>query len=77
MAVKVIVPSETYNETFWGVQFVNGVGIFEDEEKARNIAQILGYKVEPIEEPKKETPKKSAPKKATTAKKTPPKKDEA
>ena len=76
MAVKVIVPSKTYNEEYFGVKFVDGVGIFGDEAKARSIAQILDYKVEPIEE-KKEAPKKSAPKKTTAPKKATPKKDEA
>lgn len=48
MAVKVIVPSKTYNEKYFGVDFVNGVGIFEDEKLAYKISEILGYKVENI-----------------------------
>ena len=59
MAVKVIVPSKTYNEKYLDVQFENGVGIFEDEKLAKSIAQVLGYKVEAIKaekpEPKKTT----------------------
>lgn len=68
MAVKVIVPSATYDEEYWGVKFNNGVGIFEDEDKARSIAKILGYKVEPLEPA--EPPKKTAPRKAPTKRAT-------
>lgn len=74
MAVKVIVPNTHYNAVFLGVQFKDGVGIFEDEELAKNIAQTLGYKVEPIEEEKAEA--KKAPEKKSTAKKSTAKKAE-
>lgn len=73
MAVKVIVPSKKYNAKYLGVQFVNGVGVFEDEALAKSIAKTLGYQVEPIEE--KSEPKATA-KKTTTAKKAPTKKVE-
>lgn len=58
MAVKVVVPSKTYNEKYLGVQFENGEGIFEDEKLAKSIAKVLGYRVEEIKSEKPE-PKKS------------------
>lgn len=70
MAVKVIVPSKTYNANYLGVQFLNGVGVFEDEALAKEVAKTLGYQVEAIKaEPKAE------PRKATAKKKAPAKKE--
>lgn len=69
MAVKVIVPNINYNEFYFGVQFKDGVAIFEDEAEARKIAARLDYIVEPIEAEKP----KAKPK--TKAKKTPTKKE--
>jgi FAD synthase len=63
MAVKVIVPNPNYSEFFVGVEFKNGVGLFEDEKLGKEIAETFGYKVEPVEEVKAE-PKKAAAKKA-------------
>ncbi|MGG4390481.1 hypothetical protein ABEU97_20315 [Priestia megaterium] len=59
MAVKVIVPSEIYNEVAFGVQFEQGVGIFEDEKYAKEIADTLGYKVEKVEAKKAPAKRKS------------------
>ena len=75
MAVKVITPSKTYNGKYCGVQFTNGVGIFEDEQLAKQVASTLGYQVEKVEAekaPAKETPKApaKAPAKATGKKAT-------
>jgi hypothetical protein len=68
MAVKVIVPSKTYNAKYLGVEFKDGVGIFEDEKLAKEIAEALGYEIEEIEpkdEPKDEPKKAPARKKST------------
>lgn len=68
MAVKVIVPNKFYNAVFMGVEFKEGVGIFEDEKAAKEVATMLGYKIEKIDEPKAEEkpePKKAPKKKAT------------
>lgn len=62
MAVKVIVPNKGYNEVFLGVEFKDGVGIFEDEALAKSVAETLGYEIEEIKEAKAPA-KKSAPKK--------------
>lgn len=70
MAVKVIVPSKTYNANYLGVQFENGVGVFEDEALAKEVAKTLGYKVEHV------TEKKAPAKRATTTRKAPAKKAE-
>ncbi|MEH7117208.1 hypothetical protein V7128_07270 [Neobacillus vireti] len=62
MAVKVIVPNPNYSETFVGVEFKNGVGVFEDEKLGKEIAEAFGYKVE-ADEPKKAPAKKAPAKK--------------
>lgn len=71
MAIKVIVKDKNFNGERGGVKFEKGVGIFEDEERGRELADSLRYKVEEIEKPKPKA--KPAPKK-TTAKKPAPKK---
>lgn len=66
MAVKVIVPNKHYNTTAFGVQFVDGVAVFEDEAFAKQVAERFGYQIEVEEKPKaeKKAPaKKKAPKK--------------
>lgn len=60
MAVKVIVPSKTYNDVYMGVKFENGVGIFEDEQLGKDVASVLGYEIEKPE-PVKKAPAKKAP----------------
>lgn len=56
--IKVIVPNKKYNERYFGVQFVDGVAIFEDEKEGKAIADRLGYEV--VEE--KKVPTKTKPK---------------
>lgn len=74
MAVKVIVPSKTYNEKAFGVQFVNGEATFEDEQLANNVAETLGYKVVQLDgadsepEAKGKAPAKRQPAKRTAKK---------
>jgi hypothetical protein len=67
MAVKVIVPNKQYSDVFMGVRFENGVGIFEDEKVAREIADFFGYEIEELE-PKKKSPARKAPAKKAPAK---------
>lgn len=76
MAVKVTVPNKGYNEYYFGVHFIDGVAVFEDEDKGKKVASRLGYKVEeiaadkPVEKlvEKKPVPKGKAAKKATDKK---------
>jgi FAD synthase len=70
--VKVVVPNKAYRGVIAGVQFHNGVGIFEDEKLAKQIAEQFGFEVvEDQAEVKEEKPvetkedKKPAPKKRT------------
>ncbi|WP_042338035.1 hypothetical protein [Bacillus andreraoultii] len=57
MAIKVKVPLNSFNGYRGGVKFRNGIGVFEDEEHGRFIAESLGYEI--IEdEPKKKSTKK-------------------
>lgn len=78
MAVKVIVPNKHYNEQYFGVQFKDGVAVFEDEKLAKSVSNRLGYRIEPIKEnkpdktvkPDKEKKPAAKPKKKATAKKT-------
>lgn len=69
MPVKVIVPNKNYNESYFGEQFVNGVAVFEDEKKGREIAERLGYQVEEIKVEKPKAPVKRKPAKKATEKK--------
>lgn len=73
MAAKVIVPNKHYSEFYFGVQFKNGVAVFEDEDRAKRIADRMGYEVEPIKADTKED-SKAAPKKAPAKRKAPAKK---
>lgn len=72
MAVKVTVPNKNYNEFYFGVQFKNGVAVFEDEKKGKEVASRLGYQVEEIPavkaEENKPAPKRKPAKKATEKK---------
>lgn len=68
MAVKVIVPSRTYNEKAFGVQFVNGEATFEDEKLAKDIAVALGYEIEKLEKPEVKAPAKKQPAKRSAKK---------
>lgn len=68
MAVKVIVPSKTYNERAFGVQFVNGEAVFKDEKLAKDIASALGYEVQKLAEDKPKAPAKKQPVKKETKK---------
>jgi len=68
MAVKVVVPNKSYNESFLGVQFTNGEGIFEDEKLAKEIADTLGYEIVK-DQAEPEIVEEEKPKKKTQAKK--------
>jgi len=50
MAVKVTVPNPDFNKKKLGVQFKDGVGIFDDEKKATTFARRFGYEIEPYDE---------------------------
>lgn len=69
MAVKVTVPNKNYNEFYFGVQFKNGVAVFEDGAKGKEVASRLGYEVEEISTEKSEE-KKPAPKRKPARKTT-------
>lgn len=74
MAIKVIIPNSKFNGEDYGVKFKDGVAIFEDEARGRNIADSLRYEVEEIEKPKpkaKPAPKKTTAKKPATKKPAP------
>jgi len=60
MAIKLRVSNPNYNEYVeqWGVQFSEGVGIFENEDKAKEIALTLGYEIVEKPKAKKTTAKK-------------------
>jgi len=75
MAVEVHVPNKSYSGVLSGVHFHRGVGIFEDEKKAHELAEQFGFEViaaggqeeaEPVEEkPKaKRKPRKKVVKEA-------------
>lgn len=55
MAIKVKVQSDKFNGIRGGVRFVNGIGVFEDEEYGRYIAKSLGYEIIEEVETKKKT----------------------
>jgi len=55
--IKVIVPNKGYNAEFAGVHFINGIGLFEDEALAKQIAADFGYEIEA--EVKEAKPKKA------------------
>jgi hypothetical protein len=66
---KVIVPNKQFNGERFGVKFENGEAVGEfDKHQLKDIA-LNGFKVEEVQEEKKETPKK-APTKKAPAKKT-------
>lgn len=76
MAVKLHVPNKSYEGYFGGVRFSRGVGHFEDEKLARELAAKFGYEIEeldskPVEakvdEPKEEV-KESKPKRKSRKK---------
>jgi len=69
LAVKLIVPNKGYSETFHGVDFVAGVGIFEDEKLGKSLAETLGYEVEAVKDEPKKAPTKKAPAKKAPVKK--------
>ncbi|MDR7207594.1 hypothetical protein [Priestia megaterium] len=76
MAVEVHVPNKSYSGVLSGVHFHRGIGVFEDEAKARELAEQFGFEViaaggqeekaEPVEEkPKaKRKPRKKVVKEA-------------
>lgn len=76
MAIVVKVPSETFKGIRGEVQFVNGVGRFEDEAKGRELANSLGYeiveakKAEKVEAPSAEVVEDEKPKRTTRKKAT-------
>jgi hypothetical protein len=45
MAVEVHVPNKSYSGVLSGVHFHRGVGVFEDEAKARELAEQFGFEV--------------------------------
>jgi hypothetical protein len=81
--VEMHVPNKGYNGIYGGVRFHGGVGVFNDVEVAKELADRYGYEIVEIEpeakpkakkakaEPKEEKPK--APKKRATRKKVEPK----
>lgn len=72
MAIKIKVPNANFNGERGGVQFKNGVGIFEDEELGKRIAYDKGYEIIELDKEKetkaetKKTTKKTTKKKAET-----------
>ena len=72
MAVKVIVKNKGFNGYRADIKFNNGEAVFEDEAKAKRLAEAFGYEIEPIEA---EKPAKKAPVKKAVAKKAPVKKE--
>jgi len=44
------VPNTSYDGIYGGVRFSKGVGIFEDVEKAKELADRYGYKIVVVEE---------------------------
>lgn len=55
MAVKLNTPSKSYTGDIFGVKFINGEAIVEDEKLGNYVAKRFGYKSEPVEsDPDKE-----------------------
>jgi len=80
--VEMHVPNKSYDGIYGGVRFHKGIGIFEDVEKAKELAGRYGYEiveieVEKVEEVKveevKEIKPKATPKKRASRKKAEPK----
>lgn len=80
------VPNKSYDGIYGGVRFHNGVGVFTDVEKAKELASRYGYEIVEIKSEKeevkveevkveevKETKPKATPKKRASRKKAEPK----
>lgn len=71
--VEIHVPNKSYDGIYGGVRFAKGVGIFEDVEKAKVLAERYGYELVTVGEEKQvevveveaEKVEKPAPKKRT------------
>jgi hypothetical protein len=79
--VEMHVPNKSYDGIYGGVRFHKGIGIFEDVEKAKELASRYGYEIVEIEAEKeevkveevKEIKPKATPKKRASRKKAEPK----
>ncbi len=68
------VPNKGYEGYYGGVRFHKGVGIFEDEELAKELAKRYGYEVVKVDgEKEAEAGEKTAPKKKSPRKNVKPK----
>jgi hypothetical protein len=73
--VEMHVPNKSYNGYYGGVKFNRGVGVFEDVEAAKALAERYGYEIkgDTAEAEAKEEKPKAAPKKRAPRKKAAPK----
>jgi hypothetical protein len=76
MAIEMHVPNKQYDGYYGGVRFHKGVGIFEDVEKAKELAKRYGFEIVSPEgekevEVKAEVAEKPAPKKRVRKKPAP------